>query len=84
MPATREQSVVSETIQSLSSVVDDNRVEVLVIDNTAHASLKGVEQVFGDRPNIRWVHEPVAGLLSARHRGLLESRGDLLVYIDAR
>ena len=82
VPATREQSVVRETIQSLSYVLDDDNVEVLVIDNTPHASLKGVEQVFGDRLNIRWVHEPVAGLLSARHRGLLESRGDLLVYID--
>ncbi len=74
--------MVRETIQSLSCVLDNDDVEVLLIDNTPNASLKGVEQVFGDRLNIRWFHESVAGLLSGRHRGLVESRGDLLVYID--
>ena len=31
---------------------------------------------------IRYLSEPVTGLLSGRHRGVAEAEGDLLVFVD--
>lgn len=80
MPATREDHVVEETIRSLTDVLYVCSAELLVVDNTRYATLERV--VNANAQNVRYVHEPVVGLLSARHRGFEQAKGDLLVYID--
>ena len=51
-----------------------------MIDNASSDDTAGVAGQFGF---VRVVHEPRRGLLWARQRGLLESRGDYLAYMDA-
>jgi glycosyltransferase involved in cell wall biosynthesis len=57
------------------------RWELLVIDN---ASKEAVAPRFdlGWHPNGRHVHEPTLGLTPARLRGVAESRGDPIVFVD--
>ena len=53
--------------------------EVVVVDNTAGDSK--TEEATRDA-HARYVVEPVEGLSRARNRGLIESRGDIVVYVD--
>ena len=54
--------------------------EILVINN---ASSDRTDQVATAIPGVRVIDEPRKGLVVARERGRLESRGDVLVYVDA-
>lgn len=54
--------------------------EILVINN---ASTDRTALVASAIPDVRVVNERKKGLVVARERGRLESRGDLLVYVDA-
>ncbi|CAA9324079.1 MAG: hypothetical protein AVDCRST_MAG16-948 [uncultured Frankineae bacterium] len=55
-------------------------VEVLVVDNAPpdDATQRVVEQ----RPGVRYVREPLAGLDVARNRALAECRGQWLAFVD--
>jgi len=62
-----------------------NKFEVLIVDNGSTDNTKIVSENFissHQHHNIRYIYEPVPGLLSGRHRGAVESKGDILVYID--
>lgn len=58
--------------------------EVIIVDNgsTDGTAEWAQGQVGGTNPHVRYVLEPVPGLLSGRHRGAVEARGDLLTFID--
>jgi len=69
----------SFTRQTLSK--DD--FEVLVIDNGSTDDTAATVQQFSKKlPNLRYFYEPEPGLHSGRHLGMLEARGDILVYGD--
>lgn len=72
-------ALLSLTAQSISRT----DFEVLVIDNasTDHTPsvVKNIGQLLG---NIRYHYEPTLGLHAGRHRGMSESRGDILVFAD--
>lgn len=59
-------------------------VEVIVVDNGSTDNTRKVVEAlileFG--PQVRYVHEPTAGLCQARNRGRAEARGSVLAYID--
>jgi len=75
--------------KTLESVVvqniDDDLYEILVINNnsTDHTQ-KVIDKYIRDYKNlaIRYIFEPISGLLSGRHRGVKESQGEILVFID--
>jgi glycosyltransferase involved in cell wall biosynthesis len=82
IPAYNEENYLG---QCLESVLREARcygaeAEILVINN---ASTDGTREVASRYPGVRIVDEPCKGLSQARHRGYLESRGDLVVNIDA-
>jgi glycosyltransferase involved in cell wall biosynthesis len=54
--------------------------EVIVVDD---GSTDHTREVAQRRANVRYVYQPNAGLSAARNRGLHESTGDYLVYVDA-
>ncbi|HUI71143.1 MAG TPA: glycosyltransferase family A protein [Spirochaetia bacterium] len=54
--------------------------EVVVVNNASTDRTRDVACMFS---GVRIVDEPCKGLSSARHRGYLESRGDLVVNVDA-
>jgi glycosyltransferase involved in cell wall biosynthesis len=74
---------------ALASLVEQScpahEFEVLVVDNDSTDDTRyTTEQVIQalPQPSIRYIHEPIPGLLAGRHRGAKEARGDLLVFID--
>jgi glycosyltransferase involved in cell wall biosynthesis len=71
-----ERVVASLAAQSLPT----DRWELIVVDNGSEPAITlGSAAVLS---NLRMVVEPVAGLTPARIRGIGESRGDLLVFVD--
>lgn len=61
------------------------KCEIIVVENGAtddtRAIVENLIKQFAPAP-IRYVYEPIPGLLSGRHRGALEAKGEVLVFID--
>jgi glucosyl-dolichyl phosphate glucuronosyltransferase len=59
--------------------------EILVVDNGSTDSTKDVTSAaiaaYPDR-QIRYIYEPEPGLLSGRHRGAVEAKGEVLIFVD--
>jgi glucosyl-dolichyl phosphate glucuronosyltransferase len=59
--------------------------ELIVVDNCSTDDTRFVAHelinTFSTLP-IKYVYEPIPGLLSGRHRGALEARGDVLSFLD--
>lgn len=59
--------------------------EVIVVDNASTDQTRDVVEEaatrYPTRP-IRYSYEPIPGLLSGRHRGAIEARGDICAFLD--
>lgn len=67
------------------NTLEKNIFEVLVIDNNSNDNTKKIfEQFKKDFPeiNARYIFEQQQGLSFARNRGIIESAGDILIYVD--
>jgi len=63
--------------------MDASRFEVIIVDNNSADDTAYVAKVFcTSASNFRYVVETVQGLSHARNRGLAESHGSLVAYID--
>lgn len=59
--------------------------EIIVVDNGSTDNTRQVtEQIITAYPThqIRYIYEPEPGLLSGRHRGAKEAKGQVLVFVD--
>jgi glycosyltransferase involved in cell wall biosynthesis len=63
-----------------SAVSASHRVEVIVVDD---GSTDDTPQVAARHQHVRYVRQENGGLAAARNRGLAESTGDLVVFLDA-
>jgi glucosyl-dolichyl phosphate glucuronosyltransferase len=74
------------TLQSLvRQNFDDRDYEILIVDNGSTDNTKSICEnfIFQHRSHqIRYIYEPSPGVHAARHRGVLEAKGDLLVFVD--
>jgi len=86
IPTLNRAHSLSQTLQSLSrQALPPEAFEILVIDNGSLDSTASVVQNAVEKfaPHIiRYIYEPVPGSLSGRHRGALEAKSDILVFID--
>lgn len=63
--------------------MDPLEFEILVVDNASSDGTPTVVANVGrERQNVRYIHEPTLGLNRARNRGLNESRGGIVAFID--
>ncbi len=72
-----------ESLLSLEELGVDR--EILVVDNGSRDDTSALVAAIQERNHpypIRYFLEPVPGLLSGRHRGALEARGDICIYLD--
>ena len=72
-------------ISTLNQAFSKNEYEIIVVDGSSTDSTRQVtEQVIATHSThqIRYIYEPEPGLLSGRHRGAKEAKGDILVFID--
>jgi glycosyltransferase involved in cell wall biosynthesis len=86
IPTRNRAHYLSRTLESLSrQTMPPEAFEILVIDNGSLDSTSlVVEKVVAklDTHCIRYIYEPVPGSLSGRHRGAVEAKSDILVFID--
>jgi glycosyltransferase involved in cell wall biosynthesis len=79
-----------ERPESLAATLDDllvleyPRFEIIVVDNasTTGRTRELLERRYADRPNVRYVREPLPGLAVAHNRGLDEARGEIVAFTD--
>lgn len=74
------------TLQSVAEVVPPNApVEIIVVDNRStdqtREAFNTISAKFPDR-DLRYIYEPMPGLLSGRHRGAAEAKGGILSFLD--
>lgn len=89
VPTLNRADLLAGCLQSLAAQdVPAGDFEVLVVDNgstdgTAALCAEAPERFGLARPaGLRRVPEPEPGLLSGRHRGALEAKGEVLVFVD--
>ena len=84
IPTRNRSALLAQALGSLAQqTLCDTAFEVVVVDNGSVDQTADIVQRFESRlNNLRYVYEPEPGLHSARHRGLREARGDILVYTD--
>lgn len=56
-------------------------VEVVIVDNSSTDNTLEVLRSYGDR--VRWFQQPNQGVSGSRNRGIMESRGELIAFMDA-
>jgi glycosyltransferase involved in cell wall biosynthesis len=81
----RDQYLKSCLNSLLNQEFDVDNYEILVVDNGSIDNTKKITAEYislSSEHNIRYIYEPELGLLSGRHRGALEAKGDILVFID--
>jgi glycosyltransferase involved in cell wall biosynthesis len=78
IPCYNQAHFLAEAIQSVTSGYAN--VEIVVVDDGSQDATYETATSF---PGVRCVRQPNAGLASARNRALLESTGELIVFLDA-
>ncbi|MEC4682643.1 MAG: glycosyltransferase family A protein [Nitrospirota bacterium] len=79
----REGALLGETLDSaLSQTLQD--FEIVLVDNNADLTTRDVVESYAKRDpqRIRIVHEPVQGMCAAKNRGITESRGEYIAFVD--
>jgi cellulose synthase/poly-beta-1,6-N-acetylglucosamine synthase-like glycosyltransferase len=80
VPVRDGESTLASCLDSiLATDYPGDRREILVVDN---CSTDDTPTVIRSRP-VRYLHEPKRGVSNARNRGIAESRGEILAFVDA-
>ncbi|MEI9995398.1 MAG: glycosyltransferase [Rhizomicrobium sp.] len=87
IPTVDRDRLLVEAIQSgLRQKVPFGGVEIIVVDNSPDGSqrqiVEGLASDAAANVRLRCIHEPRPGLAFARNRGVLESNGDFIVFLD--
>lgn len=72
-------SFIKSAVFSILKQDYNGKFEIIVVDNH---SKQAVKTHFRGTKKIKWVVEKKAGLTNARLRGLKESKGDIIIYVD--
>lgn len=80
IPAFNEEAYLPACLAAVERNIGDKVIEVIVVDNN---STDGTKSVIARHPSVTYVFEPRKGITRARQRGFVESRGDVLAYVDA-
>jgi len=69
----------------LSQNYPSSHYEIIIVDNGSIDNTRKIAQTFKENNpahNIKYIFEPEPGLLSGRHRGALNAKGEILIFID--
>lgn len=83
VPAYNEEFVIEATIRSLLNSDYDNFEIIVVDDGSLDRTSEVVRQQFGNEPLVRLFTEPNAGKAAALNLGLRQSKGEIIVALDA-
>jgi glycosyltransferase involved in cell wall biosynthesis len=79
IPCYNQARYLGEAIESACRQLHSN-VEVIVVDDGSTDDTAGVAAA---HRSIKYLYQPNSGTAAARNRGLRESRGDFLIFLDA-
>jgi len=80
IPTFNYSKFISETLESVfAQTVQPG--EILIVDDGSTDDTESVVSSFGER--VRYVRQDNAGVCAARNRGVAETTGDLVVFLDA-
>lgn len=86
IPTFNRAPVLQRTLDGVARLVSGEKaVEILVVDNgSTDETATLCKTVHHAHPSVdlRYICDPMPGLLSGRHRGALEARGDILAFLD--
>ena len=83
IPTLNRSKLLEKTLESLTQQTTNSpEFEVLVIDNGSTDSTQQIVANFSQWLDIRCILEVRPGLHEGRHRGMRESRGDILAFAD--
>ncbi len=77
----RREAMLGELLAVLGPQLADRSAEVIVVDNCPDASARRTVEQAG-LAAIRYVHEVRSGVVHARNRGVAESIGEYLIFLD--
>ena len=80
IPAFNEEKYIGQCLDSVVKNSNGSFFEIIVVDNR---STDNTNVIASRYPNVKVVHEDKKGLTRARQRGYVESKGEILAYIDA-
>jgi glucosyl-dolichyl phosphate glucuronosyltransferase len=68
----------------LNQSLPKSKYEIIIVDNGSTDNTKKVVRRYIEafKNQVRYIFEPIPGLLAGRHRGLKESKGNILVFCD--
>jgi len=84
IPSRNRAGLLFSALESLRAQhIPSEKFEILVIDNgsTDHTAVM-VKELTETLVNLRYYHEPEPGLHAGRHRGMMEAKGNILVFAD--
>lgn len=84
IPSRNRAELLASALESLTrQTLSIDKFEVLVIDNGSTDNTAATVKLFSEKlPSLRYFYEPEPGLHSGRHLGMLEARGEILVFGD--
>lgn len=75
--------LLSETIESVIEVLKNREdYEVLIIDNNSPDETSSLKDIYSNNKKVKYVLESRQGLSHARNRGIDESEGKILIFLD--
>src|SRR5438270_3561744 len=83
VPAYNEEFVIEATIRSLLNSDYENFEIIVVDDGSQDRTSEVVREHFGDEPLVRLFTEKNAGKSAALNLGLRQSKGEIIVALDA-
>src|SRR5262245_59390976 len=86
IPTLNRARSLSKTLESIAEVISSvDTIEVIIVDNGSTDQTAKASQAIKEKYSQyewRYFYEPMPGLLSGRHRGAKEARGDIFAYLD--
>lgn len=69
---------------ALDSLINQDlaNYEIVVVDNASTDGTAEIVKSYSDNPQVKYVYEPKLGLSVARNTGVVNSTGDIVVYLD--
>lgn len=80
IPAYNEEKYIGDCLEYAIKNSNGKFYEIIVVDN---ASTDNTSKIASKYPEVKVVYETNKGLTFARQRGFIESKGDILAYVDA-
>jgi glycosyltransferase involved in cell wall biosynthesis len=84
IPTYNRGNLIKKTLDSL--IMQDyskEQYEIVVVDNNSTDDTRTIISDYCEvYPHIKYVFEPIPGLISGRHRGAMESSGSILIFCD--